>query len=566
LVDVATRLFDSRDALARGACDRVAPAGAHPSQLLVGGDARTVWVRPRTALRGGRRWALVAYGVAPEKLAALRASLVPQPAGDGVAIPPGAFADPAEAAFAGDPGGVSAKRTGELLRRLERDAAAMPGLGPFSGVRVTLAEPLRTDDVGRLRFAFVPANVAPPERTLAVYRTLDARDGLLAYRARLATLACTVAPADPRDVKQELGARLPHVARLLHGTYPSLDLGAPPGGAERALGVPADEAAVVERPYLLSLPADAGPETPLVVAVDGHAGRASRILGKHADALAERGVAMLAVELPHHGERQVAGEEFLDALDPAELGRQIRQSTVDVLGAVQAVARCGVLADGGERLRFSRVRYFGYSLGGMIGVIARSVEPLLGTSVLVAPGGDILGWLMLRLSPQLGATYVTCLGGPQEGESCIPTGQCAAPGVCAIDPYLEELQLLLALPYEIAAAAGDPLSYATHRTGSASDGRVLLVTGGDDAALHPALATRLADAAALRVVAPQRRRGPRAEMVQWPQLGHELVDRPEVRAQIYGWLASDGRRLPAAADAPKDEAPAWYRVFGESRR
>ncbi|MEW6271472.1 MAG: hypothetical protein AB1689_19495, partial [Thermodesulfobacteriota bacterium] len=566
LVAAATRLADARDALARGACARIAPAGAVPTQILLASDARSVLVRPLTALRAGRRYALVAYGFAAPEVERLRESLVPRPQGDGLLIPEGAFAEPAAEAFAGDAGGISAARTTELVRRLTRDAAAMPGLGPFSGVRVTLPEPLRAEQLGELRFAFVPADAAPAGSALAVYRTLDPRDGLLAYRARLAGLDCPATAAEARDVKQELGARLPHVARLLHGTYRSLDLGDAAGGAARALGVPAGEARAVERPYLLALPRDVGPQTPLVLAVDGHAGRASRILGKHAAALAERGIAVLAVELPHHGERRAAGREFLDALDPADLGRNIRQAAVDVLAAVQAVARCGLRTDGGETLRFARPRYLGYSLGGMVGALARSVEPLLGTTVLVAPGGDILGWLMWRIAPELGATYVTCLGGPAEGQSCVPTGRCTAPAVCITDPYLERLQLVIALPYEIAAAAGDPLSYATHRTGGASDSRLLLVTAGDDVALHPLLATRLADAYGMRPVAARRRRGPRSQMVQWPQLGHDLIDRPAVRAQVYEFLASDGRRLLVAEDAAPAEPPGWYKVYGPSRR
>jgi hypothetical protein len=213
------------------------------------------------------------------------------------------------------------------------------------------------------------------------------------------------------------------------------------------------------------------------------------------------------------------------------------------------------------------VRYLGYSLGAMIGSIARSVEARIGTAVLAAPGGDILGWLLLRISPTLGATYVTCLGGPQEGESCIPTGQCDPPGACMVDPFLERLHWLVALPYELAAAAGDPLSYVTHRTGAhTSRGRLLLITGGEDAALHPALATRLADAYRMRPMAPHRRRGPRAQMVQWPELGHELVDRPGVRAQIAEFLASDGRRLLLAREPAATTAPGWYQVYGASRK
>lgn len=565
LFDVASRLALARGALARHACDTIAAPGTHPTQMLLGPDGRSLLVRPLTALRGGRRYAVVAQGVDAATLEALRGSLVPRPEGDGIAVPPGAFVAPVAQELPGDAGGISTSGLESLIARLERDASAMPGLGTFSGVRVTLPSAVRAEQVGTLQLAFAPVDAARASETLAVLRTLDARAGLLEDRARVATLACVARPAEVRDAKQTLGARLPHVAALLRGTYHSL--GVSEASASSPLGVPAAEAKPLVLPYLLALPQSFSAQTPLVVVVDGHAGSAARILGKHASALTERGLAVLAIELPAHGERAVAGTDFLDALDPAALGRNVRQAAVDVLAAVHAATQCGLALPGGVTLRVPEVRYLGYSLGAMVGSIARAVEPRIGTAVLAAPGGDILGWLLLRISPKLGGTYVTCLGGPQEGESCIPTGQCAEPGACMVDPFLERLHWLLALPYELAAAGADPLSYVTHRTGAVtSHGRLLLITGGEDAALHPALATRLADAYRMRPVAPYRRRGPRAQMVQWPELGHELVDRPGVRAQITEFLATDGRDLLLAREPAATTAPGWYQVYGASRK
>ena len=565
LFDVASRVALARAAVARGDCADVAPDGALASQMLLGPDGKTIVVRPLVALRGGRRYALVARGVPDGAHDALRASLVPRPDGDGIAVPAGAFTAPIAALLPDDAGGISDAKLAELVARLERDADAVPGLGAFSGVRVTLPEVVTPDRVGTLQLAFAPVSEARESETLAVYRVLDARRGLLEDRARLASLPCVATPAAPRDTKATLGARLPNVAALVHGVYRSLDvLGDASSGP---LGVPAAAAEPVERPYLLALPHDFGPSTPLVIAVDGHAGSATRILGKHAGALTERGLAVMTVEQPRHGERAEPGADFLDALDPAALGRMMRQATVDVLGAVEAATRCGLALPSGKQLRVPEVRYLGYSLGAMVGAIARSVEPRVGTAVLAAPGGDILGWLLLRVSPAMGATYVTCLGGAQEGESCIPTGQCTPPGVCMVDPFLDRLHWIVALPYEIAAAPADPLSYVTHRTGTSSSGRVLLVTGGEDAALHPALATRLADAYGMRPSGtPHQRRGPRSRLVQWPELGHELVDRPGVRAQIAQFLASDGRRVQLATEPAATTAPAWYQVYGASRK
>ena len=562
--DVASRVALARGALARGACAEIAPEGAVATQMLLGPDGRSILVRPLVALRGGRRYAVIARGLPEDALAGLRASLVPQPDGDGITVPPGSFAAPIAALLSGDAGGISDEKLNELVARLERDADAVPGLGAFAGVRVSLPDVVRPEQIGTLQLAFAPVNEAREKETLAVYRVLDARRGLLEDRARLASVGCVTMAAEPRDMKQTLGARLPNVATLLHGTYRSL---AVQGDASSGpLGIAASAAKPIELPYLLALPRDVGPDTPLVVAVDGHAGSAARILGNHANALAASGLAVMAVEQPRHGERIEPGVDYLDALDPAALGRIVRQATVDVLGAIEAATRCGLPLPEGKTLRVPQVRFLGYSLGSMVGSIARSVEPRIGTAVLAAPGGDMLGWLALRVSPAMGATYVTCLGGTQEGESCIPLGQCAPPGVCIVDPFLERLQWIVTLPYQLAAAPSDPLSYVTHRTGTSSDGRLLLITGGEDAALHPALATRLADAYAMQPSAPHQRRGPRSRFVQWPELGHELIDRPGVRAQIATFLASDGRRVQLSNEPAATTAPGWYQVYGASRK
>lgn len=563
LFDVASRAALAPAAVARGACASIAPEGALATQMLLGPDERSILVRPLAALRGGRRYAVIVRGMPATGLEMLRASLAPRPDGDGIVVPSGAFTAPVASVLPDDAGGIATAKVDQLVARLERDADAVPGLAAFAGVRVTLPEAVRDEQVGTLQLAFVPVNEAREHETLAVYRVLDARRDLLEARARLATLDCASTPATPRDVKSTLGGALPKVAQLLHGTYRSLDVATEAGAGP--LGVPPSRAKPVELPYLLALPHGFGPSTPLVIVLDGHLGSAARILGKQANALTEQGLAVMTVEQPRHGERAEPGVEYLDVLDPASLGRLVRQAAVDVLAAVESATRCGLVLPEGKRLQVRQVRYLGYSLGAVVGSIARAVEPRVGTSVLVAPGGDILGWLQLRVAAALGAQFVTCLGGGQEGESCVGSGQCAPPGVCMVDPYLDRLQWLIALPYETAAAAADPLSYVTRRTGASSHGRMLIITGGEDAALHPLLAGRLADALALRPTLPHQRRGPRARMVQWPELGHELVDRPGVRAQITAFLASDGRRVPPV-DAPSPSAvPTWYQSGGAAR-
>jgi alpha-beta hydrolase superfamily lysophospholipase len=265
-------------------------------------------------------------------------------------------------------------------------------------------------------------------------------------------------------------------------------------------------------------------------------------MARHGAALAARGMMVAVPELPGHGERAVPGRAFLDLLDPAGLALGVRQTVVDVLGAVRAV-RCGLTLPDGRRLAPRDVRFFGYSLGAMVGVIARTLEPDLGPTVLVAPGGDIAGWLMMQVGAQLGFQLVTCIGGPESGASCAGRKECAPPGTCHADPMLLELAETLHFPYALAAAPGDPLSFAAERAPETSRAPLLLVTGGTDFVLHPLLATRLADAYGLRSVGPHLRRGPRATLVQWPDLGHDLLESAAVREQVYRFLASGGRRV-----------------------
>jgi len=289
------------------------------------------------------------------------------------------------------------------------------------------------------------------------------------------------------------------------------------------------------------------------------------MLDRHAAELTARGLAVLSFDLVGHGTRAAEGD-FVIADDPARLVSGLRQGAVDLIAAVRAALVCGFVLPDGRTYRPRSVRFLGYSLGSMVGVLGRAVEPDLGTAVLLAPGGDLFGWLMLRLGPALGARFVACLGGPEHGQSCIEDGVCASPGRCIVDPFFQGLHETLERIYRQATGAGDPLSFATRRTGAASHGRVLLVTGGNDAVLYPGLASRLADAYGMHVVGPHRRRGPGSILVQWPDLGHDLHERSEVRRQVDEFLASDGRRLLPAEQGAEPQAPGWYRVFGSSRR
>jgi hypothetical protein len=536
---VANRLAVAREAVVAGSCRHLAVRGAHPSRLVLDHTGRTVVVEPLTPLRAGRRYALVVEGLDAVALAAARASVVPRVREDGsIVVPPGAFADQLTAGVAEPANGMRVDDALAFLRGLERDATGLPGFPPFSGLRFTVPTPLTAAQLATLRTALVPAGAAPPAATFAVFRTYDARPALVAYRHAVARAGCddrptTVATADVFGAKRADGGT------VLHGEYRSLEIHGDTGLA-RLLGVPPRDARVVSRPFLLALPPATDGAVPLVIAVNGHGSRASLMVAQHAAGVTARGMGLLALELPLHGERAVEGRAFLDALTPSVLALSIRQAVVDVMGAVHAARTCGLILPDGRRFIAADVRYLGYSVGGIVGAVARAVEPGLGPMVLLAPGGDLTSWMMLRVAVGLGSGFLSCIGGADNGRNCEHGPACPPPGVCDQDPALGRLVAAAELPYRLVSGGSDPLSVAGQPGGDGSDAPLLLVSGGQDWVLVPLLATRLADAYRLHPVGAHRRRRRRVTFVQWPDLGHELGAREGPDEQAYTFLANAG--------------------------
>jgi hypothetical protein len=553
----ALRLSIAEEATKRGECDRIAPPGGHPVRNVVSGDGKLVLVEPLVPLRAGRRYALVVEGIADEALPAIARSVVPvsDPSGT-VTVPPGSFSGLVGerlslASYPADAHRIDLDRSVELVRRLESEAT-MPGLPPFSGARITLSDPLTGRQLDRFRAYFAPLAHAPREHTVATFRTASFRSGLAAYRTALARAECRGAPSETAKLPALEGTdKHPSIGQVLRGRYRSLDLRGE--NTRGSLGTPPEEAAVTELPFFLVMPREIAASTPLVIAVNGIGGKAEVMAGEHADGVTSRGMALLAMDLPDHGERSQAGRNFLDVLDPGRLALNIRQSVVDVMAVGRTARKCGFVLPDGSRFAPGDVRYAGYSLGAMIGSIVRAVDPGIGATVLFAPGGDLLGWLVLNLGATLGADVATCIGGADSGKSCANGGRCAEPGVCSVNPFMVRLLDLARLPYHLASAPGDPLSFVGERTGDTSHAPLVLITGGEDAILTPILPTRLADALGMARIAEHKRRGPHSAMVQWPALGHNLVNHPSVRRQGYDFLASDGRQLPPVhGGAPSD--------------
>jgi hypothetical protein len=553
LGDVVPRLGAALAEARAGRCGLVAPPGARAARMRLDADRRTARFSPLVALRGGRRYALVVEGLSEETRAALAASAVPHYVDGRSVVPPGSLRGPLEAFLADAPAKIDAAQARDTLERVERDASGLPGLPAFAVLQAVFPKELSASELGALRIAFVDAREPPSRGAVAVFETIDARAGLLEYRARLAGLPCSDGPARAIDPKPLLGIAPPALGELVKGTYRSLDIGGGTGAAA-VLGVDAAAAEVVDLPYLLALPRGATPETPLVIAVDGHMGSAVRALRHHSAGILARGLALLTLELPEHGERDTPDGEFADRYDPVPVNRNIRRSATDVMAIVHALLDCGLVLPDGSRYRPSRISYVGYSLGAMVGAVARGVEERLGPMVLIAGAGDFAGWLMLQLIPRLGPDLLSCVGGPEHGASCFPKGTCAAPGRCTVDPSLFWLTEDFRPAYTLLTAGADPLDFAGRRTGPASTAPLLLLTGGNDIILYPLLATRLSDAYDMEPLDAGVRRGPHSTRLHFPERGHEMISAPEIQQVAYDFLASAGRHPPRSLPAPAPAA------------
>ncbi|MFP6664352.1 MAG: hypothetical protein VCC00_09150 [Deltaproteobacteria bacterium] len=514
---------------------------AMPARFLLTPDARHAEVQPLMPLRGGRRYALVREGPSPLSLSAV---------------------DPAAARRMASPAmaTLEVERVQRLLKRAA-DAGARLDIGSFVGVRVALPEAARGEDLRGLRLSFVPLRRA--ERSsrgtiVASFRTADVRAGLLAYRRMLHEFSCS--PTELVGVSS--GGEASAAVAAFSGSYTSLDIRTDAAAAD-ALGTL--KPAPMRHEFRLLLPTEVRDSTPLVLVVDGHMGSMARMLARHGDELVTQGVAVLAIDIPEHGTRAQPGVDIVTPFDPARLSRNLRQAATDVMAIIRQAGECGFRAPDGLVYRPTELRYLGYSLGAMVGVIARAIESDLGAMALLAPGGDLIGWLMLRLGPGLGGRFVACVGGPDHGGDCVADGVCAAPGSCVADPVFEELYRLVEPAYSQASAPGDPLSFATERTGAASTAKLLLITGGQDAALHPALAARLADAFGMHPTGPWERRGPNSLFVQWPALAHDLPEYAGPRHQAHEFVVSGGRRVRRVAAGEVPPQPAWYSIFEKDR-
>jgi dienelactone hydrolase len=135
-------------------------------------------------------------------------------------------------------------------------------------------------------------------------------------------------------------------------------------------------------PALLCKPADKAGPFPVVIALHGVGSNKAQMCGQIAAVLAQRGFAVLAPDLPLHGERPGDPHQLAAAQDVVKVAALLRQSVIDL-------RQCIDVAEGRADLDTkSGVILAGYSLGALIDSVAGPAEPRV-KAMLLMVGGTI---------------------------------------------------------------------------------------------------------------------------------------------------------------------------------
>lgn len=299
-------------------------------------------------------------------------------------------------------------------------------------------------------------------------------------------------------------------------------------------------APIVPLRFVLTIPAGPKPAGgwPVVMGQHGVAGRNTPRDGSTdsyclnlAEALAARGLGCIGIDAPDHGSRG-AFTNFFDMSDLPVVRDRMREMVFDLLQVEAAVVTMDVDGDGVPDVR-PEVRYFGNSLGAIIGTGFVSVSNRVSTAMLNVPGGglsnlitspnlqDLIG---LLVAAQTGLGFNT-----PEYVASFPLFRAAA------QPFFDP---------------GDPINFAGAMRAEVA---VLLQSGKGDRIVPYETGVDLASALKLPDLSerPQRRAFSGIDPARYlpptsvaAYNGHNVMwDFEPVREQALRFLASDGAEL-----------------------
>jgi len=345
------------------------------------------------------------------------------------------------------------------------------------------------------------------------------------------------APATP-------GAFRPRDPRPAITVTPADGCGEPAEAAADGLpaDAPRDELSQVRRgalasgvSYWIALPRR--PVSGVVILAHSLEWNARIMLATLANDLAREGLASASFDLPLHGERLAAGEEFVPANDPAAFARHAEAAARDVVALADYLRRCPESAGLPRAASEAGVAFLGYSIGATVGVLALAVDPLLRPAVLIAPAGDVFRWQGLLVAREVGLLTRTCVGA-LGGKMCTTDADCGA-GICEHHPGLWLVPTALGPTARVLVGDAEPLGMAAF-LGPPDDTRPVLVQlATADAIVFRPYARRVADALALVPVTSGADLPPRA-VTEWPG-GHDFIHDPAVRLEAARFLARYAR-------------------------
>jgi hypothetical protein len=251
-------------------------------------------------------------------------------------------------------------------------------------------------------------------------------------------------------------------------------------------------------PFILTVPRE-GDRAALPIVVFNHGFGGSRaVVPLVADTLAARGIAVIGIDSPSHGDRysgahddvhnftgadgpdgladpadQASQLEFLDiigdqahgvpALDPTVMASAFRQSAADIMSEVRLVDDGDWSALAGDfpglGFRSDRLVYAGQSMGGILGAIVTPIDPRIDGAVLGVAGGGLLQ-IATEDSPWLWPTFGTILVGAVGIDLASAEPGVTPPhtdlGFMLIQTVLEEADPLTYADEMFAAPLGEP--------------------------------------------------------------------------------------------------------------
>ena len=238
--------------------------------------------------------------------------------------------------------------------------------------------------------------------------------------------------------------------------------------------------------------------------------------------LAQRGLAVLSIDQPHHGDRGEGSDAVFLSFNfsnPDSARSNFRQSVADVLVQLK-MAKQGLSMDTPDGLVSfdpDSVYFFGHSHGAVVGAMLIPFAPEFGGVVLSAAGGGLSHTLMLRKDlggePLDFAQLVQALLGTVDGELGVD------------HPVMSVLQMLVDIT--------DPIAYAglyNPPGGTEAPPNVLFTEGLLDAATPPTTTEYLAAAARVPILEP----------VQQASLTHDILGLKPISKPVTSNYTSKG--------------------------